>query len=291
MDPDSANACFPYKLMELVTSQMAKTTIATVVFTSCYYYETDTDVKVSTVNFLKPDTAVIKLNNAGAPKKKKKTIYLTFDDGPNKGTKNMMDIVQDEEIPVTVFIVGEHVYGSAAQTAIFDSLVTGKYFEIANHSFTHAFKNQFAKFYQVPDSVVNDFKRCADSLHLTANIIRTPGRNIWRTKLINQTDINSSKAAADSLFTNGYIIAGWDLEWHYDSKLKLTNTNGELRLQIDSMFTNAKTKTPGHLVLLAHDQVYEDPADSMELRQFIIKLKATNEYNFEPVSRYPFLKN
>ena len=125
-----------------------------------------------------------------------KTIYLTFDDGPNKGPKNMMHIVQDDEIPGTLFIVGEHVYGSTAQNAIFDSLVTCKYFEIANHSFTHAFKNKFAKFYQIPDSVLNDFKRCADSLHLTANIIRTPGRNIWRTGLINRTDINSSKAAA-----------------------------------------------------------------------------------------------
>jgi peptidoglycan/xylan/chitin deacetylase (PgdA/CDA1 family) len=291
MDPDSANACFPYKLMELVTSQMAKTTIATVVFTSCYYYETDTDAKVSTVNFTKSDTAVVKLNNAGAPKKKKKTIYLTFDDGPNKGTKNMMHIVQEEEIPVTLFIVGEHVYGSTAQTAIFDSLVNSKYFEIANHSFTHAFKNKFAKFYQVPDSVLKDFKRCADSLHLTANIIRTPGRNIWRTELINRTDINSSKAAADSLFANGYTIAGWDLEWHYDNNLKLTNTNEEMLLQIDSMFTNAKTKTADHLVLLAHDQVYEDPADSAELRQFIIKLKAKNDYNFETVSKYPDIKN
>jgi len=291
MDPDSANASFPYKLMEMVTSQMAKTTIATVVFSSCYYYETDTNVKVSTVSFSKSDTAVVTLNNAGAPKKKKKTIYLTFDDGPNKGTKNMMDIVQDEEIPVTLFIVGEHVYGSTAQSEIFDSLVSCKYFEIANHSFTHAFKNKFAKFYQVPDSVVNDFKRCADSLHLTANIIRTPGRNIWRTQLVNQTDINSSKAAADSLFANGYTITGWDLEWHYDNKLKLKNTSEEMIMQIDSMFTNAKTKTSDHLVLLAHDQVYEDPADSIELRQFIIKLKAKNEYNFELVSRYPNLKN
>ena len=87
MDPDSANACFPYKLLELVTSQMAKTTFVTVAFTACNYYEPNTDFKTSKVNFLTPDTVVVKQNSAGAPKKKKKTIYLTFDDGPNKGTK------------------------------------------------------------------------------------------------------------------------------------------------------------------------------------------------------------
>ena len=204
MDPDSADACFPYKLLELVTSQMAKTTFVTVVFTACNYYDPNTDIKTGKVNFLTPDSAVVKTNHAGAHKKKKKTIYLTFDDGPNKGTKNMMHIVKEEEIPVTLFIIGEHVYGSKEQNAVFDSIVNCNLFEIANHSFTHAFENKYAKFYQVPDSTVKDFKRCADSLHLTANIIRTPGRNIWRTQFVNCTDINASKAAADSLFANGF---------------------------------------------------------------------------------------
>ena len=291
MDPDSADASFPYRLMEMVTSQMAKTTLVTVAFTACNYYDPNTDIKNSKVKFLTPDTAVVKQHSTGAPKKKKKTIYLTFDDGPNKGTKNMMQIVQQEEIPVTLFIIGEHVYGSKAQTAVFDSIVNCNLFEIANHSFTHAFENNYAKFYQVPDSAVKDFKRCADSLHLTANIIRTPGRNIWRTEAINCTDIKSSKAAADSLFANGFTLAGWDLEWHYDDKLKLTNTSDEMILQVDSMFTNAKTKTPDQLVLLAHDQVYQTPDDSAELHQLIIKLKAKNEYNFETISKYPDIKN
>jgi peptidoglycan-N-acetylglucosamine deacetylase len=291
MDPDSADACFPYKLMELVTSQMAKTTLVTVVFTACNYYDPGTATNTSTAGFSKTGPAVTKVHNAGAPKKKKKTIYLTFDDGPNKGTKNMMHIVQEEEIPVTLFIIGEHVYGSREQNAVFDSLVNCNLFEIANHSFTHAFENKYATFYQVPDSAVKDFKRCADSLHLTAKIIRTPGRNIWRTKLVNCTDIKSSTAAADSLFANGFTITGWDLEWHYDDKLKLKNTSDEMVLQVDSMFTNAKTKTPDQLVLLSHDQVYQKPDDSAELHQFIIKLKAKNEYNFETISKYPDIKN
>jgi peptidoglycan/xylan/chitin deacetylase (PgdA/CDA1 family) len=291
MDPDSADACFPYKLMELVTSQMAKTTFATVVLTACHYYEPDAKFKMSTANAVKKETAITQVNNAGAPKRKKKTIYLTFDDGPNKGTKNMMHIVEQEEIPVTLFIVGLHVYGSKEQNTVFDSLINCNLFEIANHSFTHAFQNKYAKFYQVPDSVVKDFKRCADSLNLPAKIIRTPGRNIWRTAQISCTDINSSKAAADSLFANGFTITGWDLEWHFDDKMQLTNTSDEMVLQVDSMFSNAKTKTADQLVLLAHDQVYQKPDDSAELHQFIIKLKAKNEYNFETISKYPDIKN
>ena len=73
-------------------------------------------------------------------------------------------------------------------------------------------------FYAVPDSVVADFRRCADSLKLTANIVRTPGRNIWRTDSLKITDIRMSEPAADSLFNKGYKVLGWDVEWHFDAR-------------------------------------------------------------------------
>ena len=284
MDPD--------REAEQAASQILRTTFITVVFTACNYYKTETTASVANIQFSLPDSATVSQPaKPSLPKKKKKTIYLTFDDGPNKGTKKMMHIVEEEQVPVTLFIVGQHVYGSKEQTATFDSLVANKYFEIANHSYTHAFKNKFAKFYTVPDSALKDFIRCADSLHLTANIVRTPGRNIWRTATVTSTDINASKAAADSLYKNGFTEVGWDLEWHYDDSLHLKNTSDEMMLQVDSMFVNNKTKTLNHLILLAHDQVYADGADSAQLHQFIIKLKAKDEYNFEVVSKYPELKN
>jgi peptidoglycan-N-acetylglucosamine deacetylase len=282
MDPDAE--------AEQAASTILRTTFITVVFTACNYYKTETTASVANIQFSLPDSTT-KTVQVALPVKKKKTIYLTFDDGPNKGTKKMMHIVNEEQVPVTLFIVGQHVYGSKEQTAIFDSLMASKYFEIANHSYTHAFENNFAKFYTLPDSVIKDFIRCADSLHLTANIVRTPGRNIWRTATVTSTDIKKSKPAADSLYTNGFTEVGWDLEWHYDNELKLQNTSDEMLQQVDSMFVHAKTKTPNHLVLLAHDQVYADAGDSTELHQFIIKLKAKDEYNFEMVSKYPGLKN
>jgi peptidoglycan-N-acetylglucosamine deacetylase len=282
MDPDAE--------AEQAASTILRTTFITVVFTACNYYKTETTASVANIQFSLPDSTT-KTVQVALPAKKKKTIYLTFDDGPNKGTKKMMHIVNEEQVPVTLFIVGQHVYGSKEQAATFDSVMSSKYFEIANHSYTHAFENKFAKFYTLPDSVIKDFMRCADSLHLTANIIRTPGRNIWRTATVTSTDIKKSKPAADSLYTSGFTEVGWDLEWHYDNELKLQNTSDEMLQQVDSMFVHAKTKTPNHLVLLAHDQVYADACDSTELHQFIIKLKAKDEYNFEMASKYPGLKN
>ncbi len=291
MDPDPATGGYPGTQTEAVTSQFLKTTFMTVVFSACHGFKTETNTPSISIHASPPDTVAVQPAKADAPKKKKKTIYLTFDDGPNKGTRNMYDVIKKEEVPVTLFIIGEHVYGSKDQAAIFDSLVNCRYIEIANHSFTHAFKNKFLKFYQVPDSALKDFKRCADSLQLTSNIIRTPGRNIWRTSTVNSTDIKASSPAADTLYANGFLVVGWDLEWHYDKSLNLLTTGEQIIQQIDSMFSNSKTKTPGHLVLLAHDQVYEDSSDSTQLSQFIVRLKAKDEYDFETVSRYPGLKN
>ena len=223
-------------------------------------------------------------------KKKKKKIYLTFDDGPNKGTRNVLDIVKDEQVPVTFFIVGEHVYASVNQNITWDSLLATQGIDICSHSYTHA-HNKYEKFYASADTVISDFQRAQDSLQLTNNIVRTPGRNMWRMDSIQFTDLKKSKAAVDSLQKAGFIVMGWDLEWHFDKDLALKNTADEVIKQIDSVFNNKKTKTPENLVLLAHDQVYHKSKDSAELRQLIQKLKLKDEYELSLATSYPGIQN
>ena len=47
--------------------------------------------------------------------KNEKAVYLTFDDGPNKGTENLLKIVEKHKIPITSFVVGKHIFGSKKQ--------------------------------------------------------------------------------------------------------------------------------------------------------------------------------
>ena len=279
MDPDSGGY--------LNTSAIFKTSLLTIAFSTFSFYRTEKHFASLKKTIAKPGTATTVVKKEVKPVKKKKTIYLTFDDGPNKGTRNVMHIVEQENIPVTLFVIGEHVYGSRYQSAIYDSVSENNLFEIANHSYTHAFENKFDKFYSVPDSAVKDFIRCADSLQLLSNIIRTPGRNIWRTDSISSTDLKKSVAAADSLRSKGFTAMGWDLEWHFNGQQRLVQTTEEMLNEVDSVFNNNKTKMINHLVLLAHDQVYANSDDSASLQNFIIQLKNRDEYNFEPVSEYP----
>ncbi len=237
----------------------------------------------------KKDTLAKVANTKPAAKKKKKTIYLTFDDGPCKGSKTVFSILKQEQIPATLFIIGEHVYGSKEQLAIYDSLKESNLIEIANHSYTHAFENKFYKFYSKPDSATKDFIRCADSLHFTSNIIRTPGRNIWRTKNINSTDLKASSMAGDSLQSHGFIVVGWDMEWHFNETQRLVENDSDMIEKIDSAFAWNETKTKNHLVLLSHDRTFAKPEDSAKLHRFIVALKVKDEYDFELVSEYPDL--
>ncbi len=281
MSPDSE--------AEQAASQILKTAFISVVFSTCHYQTTSTlSFHSSQKKFLQH--AEISKPMALTKKRKKKTIYLTFDDGPNKGTKKVMHIAEEENVPITMFIVGEHVYGSAFQKETWDSISACKQIEICNHSFTHA-HNHYKDFYSNADFVEDDFDRCADSLKFKNNVSRTPGRNIWRTENVNSTDLKSSTAAADTLYKHGYEIVGWDLEWHYDAKnFKLENCADSLLKQIDSAFKKGKTKNTNHLVLLAHDQVYADVDDSSQLHDLINKLKRNEDYEFEVISKYPGVK-
>ncbi|MES2847519.1 MAG: polysaccharide deacetylase family protein [Bacteroidota bacterium] len=171
MDPDPE--------AEQAALKILQTTFLSVFISACHHHNPEIKTKVSSANIIlvSPDTTA-KVVKADAPKKKKKkTIYLTFDDGPNKGTKKVMHIAEEEKVPITMFIIGEQVYGSNEQTSTYDSLQNCSYVELANHSYSHA-GLRYQKFYTNPDEVVKDFERCEDSLQLGNKIIRTPGRNI-----------------------------------------------------------------------------------------------------------------
>ena len=236
------------------------------------------------------DTTIVENINADtlAPLKYKKTIYLTFDDGPNAGSKIISNILNEEQIKSTLFIIGLHVYYDEINYSTYNTIKQNKWIELANHSYTHAFKNRFDYFYQQTDSAVKDFKKCEDSLHFPTNIARTPGRNIWRLDSLTFSDNRNSNRTADSLHNAGFTMMGWDVEWHYNRRRRLIETDSTILRQIENLFvTPGHTRTADHVVLLAHDATFTTTEDSTQLHRLIKNLKAKNEYNFEFVSRYP----
>lgn len=221
---------------------------------------------------------------------KKKKIYLTFDDGPNDGTTNVLNTIKEDSIPATFFIVGKHVFSGPLQYATWKELKADTSIELCNHSYTHAL-NRYSKYYQHPSGVVKDMQRNQDSLGFDTRVVRMPGRNAWRIGAINRTDIKESIEAIDSVYSAGFAVMGWDLEWMFDHKtLTLVTDTGLLLRRIDNMLEAKKTKTPGHLVLLAHDQAFQTKESVAQLHYLFQQLKNNPEYELVLVNSYPGIK-
>lgn len=244
------------------------------------------DSEITSVNTKIQGRVIRKIPSPPPITKPKKYLYITFDDGPNKGTKNVIKTIKKEQINVTMFLVGDHIFGSKDQLFDFNEIINDTIFEIANHSYSHA-NNQFTKYYNDSVLVLNDFNRMNDSLKRKLLLARTPGRNIWRTPTLNFTDIKSSTKSADYLAKNDYKLIGWDWEWKSDEKSGLKQTGDKLFSEIDSLFLNNKTRTQDHLVLLTHDQYFKDSLTTKELEKFLQKIKTREDIIIRKIREYP----
>jgi hypothetical protein len=221
----------------------------------------DTVVTDPKLTFINPDTAG------------KRTIYLTFDDGPNNATQNIM-----------------HVRVMNASRKVMPQLRKMPNVVICNHSYTHAFEGHYESFYRQIGKCVNDFERCRDSVHFTNNITRTPGNNIWRTPKFNQTTYPRYKSVMDSIHKAGFTLFGWDVEWRFKG-LALRQTEPQMKKEIDAMFTNHDNRMPNHCVLLMHDIIFMDKQDSTSLVQLLRDIKADPRYRFDVATNHPYIKN
>lgn len=221
---------------------------------------------------------------------RRKKIYLTFDDGPNKGTMNVLNAVKEDSIPVSFFIVGKHTKDTPEQQETWQQLKADSAIELCNHSYTHAL-NHYTKYYEHPADVVKDIESNKEQLGFDNNVVRMPGRNAWRIDSINHTDIKESKVAIDSVHTAGFAIMGWDVEWMFDHKsLDLAMNTDLLLRQVQNMLDAGKTKTKDHLVLLAHDQAFQSEAAVEQLHYLFRQLKANPDYELVLVKNYPGIK-
>ncbi len=222
---------------------------------------------------------------------KKKKIYLTFDDGPNSGTQNVLNTIKAENVPVSFFLVGQHVADSRWQAGLFEKLKADSAIELCNHSYTHA-RGRYSSFYKNPGTVLHDFDRSKTALNFTNNVARMPGRNAWRIDPVSYTDVTASKAAIDAVGDAGYAVMGWDIEWRFDHSSFRVDADTELLLrQIANLLDAEKTKTPGHLVLLAHDQAFQQEEDVEKLRYVLQQLKNHPDYELMAASKYPGVIN
>ena len=87
----------------------------------------------------------------------KKTVYLTFDDGPGgKVTLEVLDTLQKENVPATFFIIGNQISGQE------DIILRMKN---EGHSLgLHSFSHDRNILYRSNGDFINEMKKCQDEL-------------------------------------------------------------------------------------------------------------------------------
>jgi peptidoglycan/xylan/chitin deacetylase (PgdA/CDA1 family) len=259
--------------------------IALVAMTAC---NTNTDKNAGA-----DSTTAAAASGPGTPMKldsTKRYIYLTWDDSPQPpGTINCKRVFHEEGVKATFFAVGFNEVGPQKKRIV-DSLRNAyPEFLMANHSFSHGFKNQYGKFYSpsMTDSALQDFLKNQDLLKVPVKIIRMPGNNTWASNgnISGQKATNAVVKGLDSL---GYKIIGWDVEWHEKGKYPLESVTELVKL-INQKFEDGNTVEQNALVILSHDRLFEKPQYVDSLRKLIQVLKSDKRNAFETIDHYPLV--
>ena len=201
-----------------------------------------------------------------------KRVFLTFDDGPSPVTSKILDILKQENVKATFFILGSNV--DSRKDVVKRMYEEGHY--LANHGYSHT----YSKIYSSPQSVLDEYNECNDKVK---NAIEVPDYNslLFRFPggLAGGKYAEIKKEAKGLLLQNNIVNVDWNA---------LTGDAETNNLSVEFEMTRL-TETMGSknsLVILMHDAAAKSvTADA--LPQIIAKLK---EEGYEFKNFYDIIK-
>lgn len=130
-----------------------------------------------------------------------KQVYLTFDDGPTpKITEEILDVLKENDVKATFFIVGKEIKGREA--------ILKRIYEEGHGIGLHTYSHDFKKIYQSADAFIaemdQDLAAINETLGTSLDIkaIRFPGGSAGRL----------TQSWLDALNQRGYQIYDWNVD-------------------------------------------------------------------------------
>jgi peptidoglycan/xylan/chitin deacetylase (PgdA/CDA1 family) len=216
----------------------------------------------------------------------KRYIYLTLDDGLQPGTMNCYRVLKDLSVKASFFMIGTHGMEHGEQLEVDSIRRAYPAFLLCNHTFTHAYFNKYKAFYGKPDAALLDLNKAQDSLRMPLKIFRTPANNSWAIngKYRSPRLTRAFCMAADSI---GYKGIGWDLAWDFKGRATPVQGADEMFREVNHAFDHNEAFTKKHIVILAHDRMFEKRQYVDSLTKFIALLKRDSRNVFETIDHYP----
>jgi peptidoglycan/xylan/chitin deacetylase (PgdA/CDA1 family) len=210
-------------------------------------------------------------------------VYLTFDDGPEPGTDDVIDVCKTQSVAASFMMVGAHMYSDWRKAQVKAANDAG--FLVGNHSYSHWHQ---ASNYDPPAQGgktdaewIADFHNCDNAINAILGTsgkriyARLPGKNAWRLPSITKDDGNS-KRVADAIRSDGYSIFGWDVEFTD------TDTAGAAVSKVEAAVANGRITKAAKVIVLSHDRYFRaSQGNKQKLIDFIVGLKNSSNYTFE----------
>lgn len=224
-----------------------------------------------------------------------RTIFLTFDDGPLNGTANVLDVLEAEQVPAAMFMVGQHVLASPERGALLKRVKSLPLLTLGNHSFSHA-NNRYERFYADTEAVVADMLKANTVLGLSAPPpipARLPGRDVFRLRYMSRDDFGLSLEEAqreqvdfEFVAASGFHLYGWDFEWVHDDSGKPVQSVERLIDEIGHLFAAGRTVGKNKLILLMHDEMFQDVFQGKEKLTALVAGLRGKGYVFGHIADY-----
>ncbi|TCR91803.1 polysaccharide deacetylase family protein [Rhizobium sp. BK376] len=222
-----------------------------------------------------------------------RTIYLTFDDGPLQGTENVLSVLKQENVPAAMFMVGLHVETSPRGRELLAQAKALPLVTLGNHSYTHA-NNRYRVFYSNTRAVVSDMLHANQVLGLSPIVnARLPGRDVFRLPHIATEDLSINVAEWQREWLDyelvseaGFYLYGWDFEWIHSNDGKPVQSVDTLVSEIDHLFRYNKFVRPGKMILLMHDEMFQDQFNGREKLAALIDALKQRGYAFGDIGSY-----
>lgn len=187
-----------------------------------------------------------------------KCVYLTFDDGPSdKVTPKILDVLKDENVPATFFIVGKQ----AERRKYLLEREAAEGHTVGVHSYSHVYK----EIYSSEKSLIDDIDKCNALIREVTgnptNVYRFPGGSFG----LSQKLINAVTA-------HGMRYVDWNASMR----------DAEIYNPTPADLFKAAIDTPAnrdHIVLLAHDTT--DKTATAQALKSVIKYYKEKGYVFK----------
>jgi len=187
-------------------------------------------------------------------------VYLTFDDGPGKYTDKVLDILKEENIKATFFVLGIQ----AERNPLFTKRIVDEGHSIGNHTYDHDYKKIYGSFDVFAEQVVKTNQIIYELTGVNTTLLRAPGGTI------NNFDEGYFSAVREA----GFKVFDWNLD-SKDSQIIGIKKDGIIKI-----VTESKLYDPA--IVLLHDT--NNHEQSMLALKDIITYFRDQGYQFAPIT-------